>query len=328
MPHAAHSGVSLPDLPSFAQGRQTLQDKIRLLDQVVDAANNPSTKLLETLIPGGKKTQQVFSNGHTFIVLADFWQWEDEQIYYADQVYAGSNRRHIFYPAGKWWNKDSGETGHGVISLAGSIQRVVLDTAFEWIAKMLGIFLDTCEVPQLAMRHEDIHIEQAESSGMIPVAPHFWLGWPSHSYPFVTEFGQLSFLLDEWLHPEGKVQLFRSLIIDGPSKGLEWKSVRPPAGTIIFNKHRLLHEPHLPVCIYDDIALANQHAFSPHTIATWAGDKDFAMEIDWSMLAGREVSYSFNKNLSSSFTISCHLRGIFHDMQTELNLEFYEGSHG
>ncbi len=315
-------GVFYPDLPSFNQENQTLQDKIRLLDQVATAAANPPVELLEILIPGGKTTQNIFSNGHINFVLKDYWQWQEEPIVFAaDQSCAGNQQRQVLHNSGTWVNLNTSETGQGVLSLAQSVHRVDPYTAFEWVAMKLGIYLSDYSVPQLEVDTADIYYEQAESSGWMHMPPHPWLIWPTQSYHFATEFGQLSFLLEEWKTPEGQVRLFRSLTLNTASGVLEWKFVRPPVEEILFNKHRLFRERNLPVRIYDDIALAAQNAFHPDFVATWAGEADYTVNIDWSLLAGREVTYASSLVTQDSFIIGETLHNILRGIQTDLTFE-------
>jgi hypothetical protein len=218
-------------------------------------------------------------------------------------------------------NSWTGEQGPNLLSLIAHTLGTTLQNAICWIAETLGIDIGALNVPQFEMPRNFDFTANPQVICMFPPLAHWLLGYPSHQYCFVTEFGNQSFNLSEWKMEGETVRLFASVCHAPRSGGFDWLFVRPPVEHILFNKHRLKCEHHLPVFIYDDILLAAQHATHPNFVATWSGEKSYTADIDWSLLSGREVTYVLSNENSDSYLMCDTLRDVFNGMQTELTFE-------
>lgn len=305
---------------SPAEG-QTYQDCVRLLDKLKLMATSPSIETLARLIPGGRKSGNVYTNGYISYVIEGHYQWIEEPTFFADQSYALSQPRQRYCCAGEWTVHCSGGTGHGIIPLIEKLSGCDVRAAYAWIAQECGASLEARDVPQMGLGPQDNFIATPYLYELPPTLSHPTLGQPQHWCWFKTEFGQDSFWFGVWVIDSQPVGLFCSLVFDAKSQRPEWKFVLPPAAAMIFNKHRIRQEPTLPIFICDELELVAKFQDNHEYVTTWSGGKEHVMEMDWQLFAGRDVTFLMSKEHRDAYVTGDKLRAIFNRMGTNLKIE-------
>jgi len=263
---------------------QTPQDIVRLTDIVNLMASSPSNETLANLIPGGRMSGHVFTNGYITYVIEGHWQRIETPTYYPDGSYAQWQTRPFFHSAGEWNIRRTAETGKGIFTLTEKIDRCDPHSAFVRIARECGVMLNSSDVPQMGIAPQDRFIETPHNYGSPYLPPHPLLGHAQGCRWFKTAFGQDSFAYCKWNVQSQLVGLFCCLVIDAKSRAPVWKYVCPPASAMIFNRYRLRQESNLPIRIYDSLEVAVQLQYSSEYVATWSDGIEHVADIDWQQL--------------------------------------------
>lgn len=300
---------------------QTQQDIVRLLDQIILECELQKKTLLPKALPGWEFSSAFYTNGPFSYAAEDCTRLEPRQLFLDSGEPYGTAKIQAFYQAGTWNNSYTGANGVGIISLLAHILGASLMDAVIWIATVLAIDLGKLNSQQASVPTNYDFIARPEVVGIFVMPEHWLLGPPSRNYCFTTEFNSQSFHLKEWVVSNETIRLFSTFCRNRKTGEFSWLFTQPPIEEILFNRQRLFHERDLPVHIFDDIALAAQHASHPDFVATWSGEVDFTANIDWSLLAGREVTYASPLVTQNSFIIGETLHNTLNEMQTNLTLE-------
>lgn len=303
---------------------QSKQDHIRLLDQIHFESELQKKDLLEKALPGWSREASFLVNGPILYTIKDCTRWETRQAFSKSGMSYGCGRFSFYYHSRTWVNLSNGATGIGIVSLLSHILGTHVLHVITWIAATLGIRIDTTNTQQIDMPPNHDFIGRPEILGPTLRPAHWLLGMPASEICFTTEFNSPSFILKEWREANEIVHLFCTLSRSNETGELCWAFVRPPVKDILFNRHRLYRERSLPVCVYEDIALAARDMNHPDYVATWSGEKDFAANIDWSLLANREVSYASSLESANSYIIGDELTRVFSQIGARLTLEKIE----
>lgn len=306
---------------ALKSNEQTQQDLTRLLDRIYFEAELRKKYLLQQALPGWSFATSVYLNGAISYVAEDYTHWESCPTFFADGTFGRYEKKAVHLLAGEWKNSWTGAHGRNLVGLLANILGAKDTDTIKWIARMLGIDLKVRKAHQFELPTDFDFVSNPQIAGAPEPPVHWLLGPPYRQYCFFTEFGVPSFFLNEWMVLGECLRLFYTFCRTGSTDKFNWFFVRPPVEEILFNKHRLFYERSLPVRIYDDIALAGEHASQPHFVATWSGEVDFTANIDWSLLAGREVSYASSLVTQDSFIIGETLHNILRGIQTDLTFE-------
>lgn len=298
---------------------QTIQDRVRLMDTLCELTTPPPIKLLAKLIPGGWQDRQFFTNGTIFYALSDMSVAIVEPAYFMDQTYASSMPRNIIIPVNAWTNRVTGQQGRGAFSFVRHFGADI-ERARAWIAEELGISINCRDVQQMGLAPGDVFIDSPDLYGACSPSPHPVLGLPKNATWFTSAFGKYSFLFANWAVNSQFVGLFCTLVLDAKLRLPVWKFVRPPAEAMLFNLHRILDEPSLPVYVFESLETAGQYQETPGVVATWAGGTDIVHEIGWGRLAGRDVTYFFDQSDYDSVVVGHELKKIFNQLGAELKV--------
>ena len=223
-----------------------------------------------------------------------------------------------------WWNSRLGCCGDGILSLISHVLGWDTVDAIRWAANQLDIPLERRDAWQASLPKYMEFIPTPLAYGFCAPPPHPWLGVPRRSYCFRTENGVPTFWLEEWGQEASKVRLFATLGMHKATRQLFLKFAMPPTKSIFFNLDQIVQRSDAMVYIFDDISSADQFVATSTEVATWAGEKGFAADINWEILSDRRVVYVYAPSNRVSVEIGGILLNCFKKMGMELLLEAHD----
>ncbi|WP_419784298.1 hypothetical protein [Maridesulfovibrio sp.] len=274
------------------KGGQSFQDIIRLYDLVINKSTHSPEPILRKIMPNGRAEGAFFSDGSYRVALKMFNQKEKkwEPTYFRDGAESDGRMRESYttHFAGQWKDRANTVCGNDVISLYAYRVGCNYATAMNECACLLGIDFNQCDAPQYTGGGENMFEPYPERGpGFVN---HPVLGVPHCSYGFTNEHGRLMFGAHEWGDASGNsVVLFQTAQYDNSLRMVLWKFIAPPSELVLFNRQQLVQRPDLPVVIFDNLNWAASSQDNVGFVSTWAGELSAVAEIDWSLLAGREV---------------------------------------
>ncbi|NVJ93339.1 MAG: hypothetical protein HWE34_16865 [Methylocystaceae bacterium] len=312
-------GTSMPLLLQPV-GDQSYQDCIRLQDILQTKADNPSIDVLKHIIHGGCFSNNVVLNDCISYAVNTHYMIVQESTTFLDGGCAGHQPRHRLILQGSWFNKSNGHSGNGIISLIREMRGCDTVSAYYVLADYYQIPIRRPNIPQAECSTTDVFIDNPSAYNALPLPNHPILGKPKEIYEFQNLYGVTSFVCCSWFFDGALVQLYCIYVRDALSGYPQWKFVRPPAGEMLFNKHRLSAEKDMPVHIFDCFEDAETHRNDRHFIATWAGMIEHVEFTDWRLLAGRDVTYTYDGSIYESTRLAPELRTKLSHLGVKLEL--------
>nr|WP_321512958.1 hypothetical protein [uncultured Pseudodesulfovibrio sp.] len=285
---------------------QSIQDKVRLTHRVLQLMGENRIHLLKELLPAGSVDGALFRDPAFEYVIAP--------VSFLDMC--GNT---CWTPIDSW-NHRYGRFGFGLLSFWAYVLQCSFFDAFQRIAKVLGIDLSQFGVAQGS---------QAKGAVFIPDSMNYAapftesvLEQPDGNYTFTTEHGAPSFYAHSWNCSGESVLMFSTLY--GDANHCQWKYLAPPSGKIIYNLSGLKAKPCSSVYLLDALMRVDErNRAHSGEVWTWAGERSFADQIDWSFLAGRDVTYVYSPSNRESCLIGDILINRFKEWGISLKMERY-----